>query len=142
MAYDELGTDFSCGPDSAGNYDLTDDLAVVDGGTAYLQCVCRSLQTEGLFYAPHWGRDMTRVIGESGIPMAVVAQMVEATCAYDRRTRAVRYEPSIVDEEISGPCILETDRGPHEFTLSIDATLGKVLAVSTTAPDRLMRGGR
>lgn len=145
MAFDELGTDFSLGPDENGVLDITDDLATVDGGTAYVQCIVRALLTEGIFYDPRWGRDMTRIIGETGLPMSVIAQMVEAVCADDERTRTARFEPSVQeDETIGGPLFLETDEGPHEFTLSIDAAASKVLAVTpvTSIPTRLLKGSR
>lgn len=130
----DLGSDISLGPDADGVFDLTDDLATVDGTTAYLQAIGRRLQSEGLFYDPSFGVDLMMFVGGSK-PTSVIAQIVEAQALRDERTLSAQFVvTSQTDEELVGELQLATESGTPSLTLTIDRTTGVVLATATDQP--------
>jgi hypothetical protein len=144
MALDELGTDFFCGPDEDGNFDITDDFASVDGATAYVQAIARRLSTDGLFYDQTYGRDIIMFIGEA-MPLTAITQIVEAECMQDERTKSARWEATVQDETIEGPLhLVAHDDVVFDLTLTIDRVSSVVRAVplDSNAPKRLQKGDR
>lgn len=120
-----LGTDFACGPDEDGVFDIAPDLRTVDGGRATVECVARRLQTHKLFYDPSVGVDLIRFSSGLADP-ATIAAAAEAEAIQDERVRNATWDAEKSGSVLSGEFALETNDGPFEFTLEIGDVPGKI----------------
>lgn len=137
MADPDFGSDF------AGVTDLDANMTDVSGRTCLLEALlCRiSTPLGGLWYDPSYGVDLTSYVNTSTDPR-VIEQTVEGQLVADERVNDARVVVTVTEPEdrsITGgktfeiAIDLETDDGPFEFTVLVDALTGVQLLASEDA---------
>jgi hypothetical protein len=120
----ELGSDFNL------LTDLDPNLSAVSEETAFLQALCRRLQTPrgGLWYDLDYGTDLRQFVNAQNVQAFAVEQAVEQECLKDERVQTCSATVTRGDDgSLTVSISVEAAEGPFEFTLLVSSLTVELL---------------